>query len=150
MKVILLQDIDNLGKEGDIKDVADGYVRNFLLPQKLVVIATEKLIEELEIKKELDAKKAEEELKATEEMVSQIDGQEVEIAEKIKDTGKIYGSITPLKISQALKKKGFNINKTQISIKEPIKKLGEYSVTVNFDHGLEAEIKVIVTEEKES
>ncbi len=150
MKVILLQDVENLGRKGDIKDVTDGYVRNFLLPQKLVIIATEKLIKELEIKKELDAKKAEEELKTTEEIVSQVDGQEIEIAAKIKDTGKLYGSITPLKIIQALKKKGFNINKIQISIKEPIKKLGEHSVTVNFDHGLEAEIKVIVTEEKES
>lgn len=148
MKVILLKDIDNLGKEGDIKEVADGYARNFLLPKKLVKVATKKTLLELERKKELAAKKAEEELKAIQEIVSQVDRREIEIPMKLKEEGEIYGSITPYKISQALKKKGFNIKKTQISLKEPIKKLGEYSVIVNFNHGLEADVKVIIVEKK--
>ncbi len=148
MKIILLQNIENLGKEGDVKEVPDGYARNFLLPNKLVKLATQEALRELEEKKELEAKKAEEELKHIEGVVSKIDGQEIEVLEKIKETGEIYGSITPFKISQALKKKGFEIKKNQINLKEPIKKLGEYPVTINFEHGLEAEIKVIVTEEK--
>ena len=147
MKIILLKDIENLGKEGDIKEVADGYARNFLLPKNLVKIATKKALGELEKEKELEAKKAEKELKAIQEIVSQVDGQEIGISMKLKENGEIYGSVTPYKISQALKKKGFDIKKIQISLKEPIKKLGEYPVTVNFDHGLEAEVKVIVTEE---
>ena len=147
MKIILLKDIKNLGKEGDVKEVADGYARNFLLPKNLVKIATKKALGELEKEKELEAKKAEKELKAIQEIVSQVDGQEIGISMKLKENGEIYGSVTPYKISQALKKKGFDVKKIQISLKEPIKKLGEYPATVNFDHGLEAEVKVIVAEE---
>ena len=94
------------------------------------------------------AQKAEEELKVIQEIIAKVDGQEVEIPMKLKDNGEIYGSVTQYKISQALKKKGFDIKKTQLNLKEPIKKIGEYPVTINFDHGLEAEIKVIVIEEK--
>lgn len=147
MRVIILQDIKNLGKEGEVKEVADGYARNFLLPNKLVKLATKAALEELEKIKDLEAKRAEEALKHTQEIVSQIDGQEIEILVKINETGEIYGSITPFKISQALKKKGFDVKKTQVTLKEPIKKIGEYPVTINFDHGLEAEIKAIVAEE---
>lgn len=146
MKVILLQDIENLGKKDDIKEVADGYARNFLIPNKLVKLATKSVLEELEKRRELEVKKAEEEFKRIQEIVSKIDGQEVEISVELKKIGEIYGSITPFKISQALKKKGFDVKKTQVNLKEPIKKLGEYPVVINLDHGLEAEIKVIVSE----
>lgn len=148
MRVILLKDIENLGKEGDVKEVADGYARNFLLPNKTVILATQSALAELEKTKELEVKKAEEELKHIQELVSQIDGQEIEILVKTKENGEIYGSITPFKIGQALKKKGFDIKKSQVILKEPIKKLGEHPATINFDHGLEAEIKVIVSGEK--
>jgi large subunit ribosomal protein L9 len=148
MKVILLQDIENLGKKDEIKEVADGYARNFLLPNNLVKPATEPALEELNKKKELETKLAEEELKQIEELISKIDGQEIDILVKIKDNGEIFGSITPFKISQALKKKGFDIKKEQVNLKEQIKKMGEYPVTINFEHGLEAEIKVIIADEK--
>lgn len=148
MRIILLQDIEDLGKKGDVKEVADGYARNFLLPNKLAKIATKEAIEELERDRKIAAQKAEKELKSIQEIVSKIDRQELEIKAKTKENEEIYGSITPLKIRQALKKKGFDIKKTQINLKEPIKKLGEHLVTINFDHGLEAEIKVIVIEEK--
>lgn len=150
MKVILLKDVKSLGKQGEIKDVADGYGRNFLLPKKLVKLATKKALEELEKEKQAIAQKAEKELKTTQETASQADGQEIEIPVKLKENEEIYGSITPFKISQALKKKGFDVKKTQINLKEPIKKLGEYPITINFDHGLEAEIKAIIIEEKKS
>lgn len=148
MRVILLKNIENLGEKGDVKEVASGYARNFLLPNNLVKPATKKDLEELKKQKELAAKKAEKELKAVELLVSQIDGQEIEIIAKAKETGETYGSIAPLKISQALRKKGFEVKRTQIKLKEPIKKLGEHPVTINFDHGLEAEVKLTVAEKK--
>lgn len=147
MRVIILQDIENLGKKDEVKEVADGYARNFLLPKKLVKLATKAALEELEKTKILEAKKAEEALKHIQEIVSRIDGQEIEILVKTKETGEIYGSVTPFKISRALKKKGFDIKKAQVILKEPIKKMGEYPATINFDHGLEAELKVMVVEE---
>ncbi len=149
MKVILIQDVENLGKEGDIKEIADGYARNFLLPKNLVKLATKEALAELEQQKAASAQKAEEDLKLVQELVAQIDGQEIEIPVKIKEGEKIFGSITPLKIAQALKKFGFDIKKTQIKFEEPIKKMGEYPVIISFDHGLEAEIKLSVTEERE-
>lgn len=149
MRVIILQDIENLGNKGDVKRIADGYARNFLIPKGLVKPATRKALLELAREKELMAKKAEEELKAVQELVSSIDGIEIEMKIRIREDGKIYGSITPYKISQKLKEKGFGVKKSQIKLAKPIKELGEYPITITFDHGLEAEIKLIVTEEKE-
>jgi len=148
MKVILLQDVENLGKKDDIKRVANGYARNFLMPKNLVKLATKKALKELEKRKKIIAQKSEEELKTIQDITSKVDGQEIEIPVKIKKTGEIYGSITPLKISEVLKKNGFDIKKKQIKLKETIKKPGEYPVVITFDHGLEAEIKLIITEKK--
>lgn len=149
MKVILLKDVENLGKKGDVKDAADGYARNFLIPQKLVKIATEKAIKELEKERELAEQKAEQNLKIVEEIVSQIDGLEIEVLEKVdEETGKLYGSINEQRISQILKERGFDINKKQIKIPQPIKEIGEYPVTITFDHNLEAEIKLIIVDEQ--
>ena len=150
MKVILLQDVENLGKKNDVKNVADGYARNFLFPKKLAILATKKAIEDLEKQKELETQQAEEELKKTEETVAQIEGLEFEVVEKIDESGKLYGSINEVRIAKILKDKGFEIKKKQIKIPQPIKETGEFPVTILFDHGLEAEIKLIVMEEPSS
>ena len=148
MKVILLQDVEDLGKKGDVKNVADGYARNFLFPKKLAMFATEEAIAELEKQKELEAKIAEEELKEVQVIVAQIDGLEFEVVEKIDESGKLYGSINEVRIAKILKDKGFDIKKKQIKSPQPIKETGEFPITILFDHGLEAEIKIIVVEEK--
>lgn len=149
MKVILLKDIENIGKKGDIKNVANGYARNFLFPKNLAKIATKEAIEELEKQKELEEKKAEEELKATQEIVKKVDGLEIEMPVKVDEQGKLYGSINEVEISKILTDKRFDIKKKQIKIPQPIKEIGEHQITILFDHNLEAEIKIIVTEEKE-
>lgn len=150
MKVILLQDIENLGKKNDVKNVADGYARNFLFPKNLAKPASKQALEELKKQKELEAQKAEEDLKKVQEIVAQIDRLEIETLVKVDEQGKLYGSINEIKIGQILKEKGFDIKKDQIKIPQPIKEIGEYPVTILFDHGLEAEIKIIVIEEKKS
>jgi len=148
VKVILLQDIENLGKKGDVKKVANGYVRNFLLPRNLAKPATKEAIAELEKQKELEAKQAEEELKIVQEIVSKVDGLEIEIKEKIDEKGQLYGSINEQTISSIFKEKGFDIKKQQIKIPQPIKEVWEYPITILFDHNLEAEVKIIVLDEK--
>lgn len=150
MKIILLQDVKNVGKKDEIKSVANGYARNFLFPKKLAEPATQQVIKELEKQKELEEKQAEEELKATQELVSKIDGLEIEVLEKVDEEGKLYGSVNEIRISQILKEKGFDIKKKQIKIPQPIKEIGEYPVLILFDHNLEAEVKILVTEEKKS
>ncbi len=148
MKVILLQDIEKLGKKFDVKEVADGYARNFLLPNNLVKPATEEALKQLMAEKEAAAKKAELELRETEGAVAQLDGQEVEVNTKVDESGKLFGSITVVKMAKILKDKGFNVSKNQIKLAEPIKETGEYDIVVEFPHGLEAKIKIIVVEEK--
>ena len=149
MRVILLQDIENLGKKYDVKDVADGYARNFLIPKSLVKKADSKSLKLLEKQKELAAKKVEQELKKIQEIASAIDGQEIVIPVKIGEEKQLFESITPQKISEQLKELGFEIKKTQIILLEPIKEIGEYPVKIKFEHNLEAEIKVIISQEKE-
>jgi len=148
MKVILLQDIDKLGKKNEIKEVADGYARNLLIPKKMAVLASKSEILKLEAQKKIDAENAEKELIRFQELASQIDGFDLEISAKAKDDNKLFGAITSAIISEELKKNNFEIDKDQIKLKEPIKEIGDYKVQIEFPHNLEAKIKVIVIEEK--
>ena len=148
MRVILLQDRDKLGKKYDVKEVSDGYARNFLIPKGLAKPATEEALKWLETQKEAEAKKAEEELKKVQEKATAIDGQEVIIPVKIGEDGQLFESITAQRIAEKLKELGFEIKKPQIDLLEPIKELGEYPVKIKFEHNLEAEVRVIVIEEK--
>ncbi len=150
MKIILLKDIENLGKRWDVKEVKRGYAKNFLLPKGLVQIATSKNMESLEERRELEKKKAEEELKLVQKQASLIDGTEVTIPVKVEEEGTVYGSVTSQMMAEELAKLGFkDIRNSQIVLESPIKELGEFPVIVTFEHNLEAEIKVIVVEEKE-
>lgn len=148
MKVILLQDVENLGKKWEVKNVPLGYAKNYLFPKNLAKIADEKSMEDLEKQKELEIKKAEEELKTVQEIASQLDGRELIIPMKVSEEGTIFGSVDVEKITEELNKLGFEISKKQIILEKPIKEVGEFPVLINFEHGLEVEIKVIVTEEK--
>jgi len=148
MRVILLQDVEKLGKKYEVKEVSDGYARNFLFPKGLVKPATKENLKWLETQKEIEAKRAEGELKKIQEFATTIDGQEIIIPVKIGEEEQLFESITSQKISEKLKELGFEIKKTQIDLPEPIKGLGEFPIKIKFEHNLEAEIKVIVVEEK--
>ena len=148
MKVILLQDIEKLGKKYEVKEVKNGYARNFLIPQGLAKIATDKALEWLKIQKEAGEKKAEQALKTIQEIASTLDGQEVIISVKVGEDGQLFESISVQKIFDKLKKMGFNVKKKQIDLAEPIKELGEFPVKIKFDHNLEPEITIVVSEEK--
>ena len=102
----------------------------------------------LETQKEIEAKKAEEDLKKVQEIASAIDDQEVIIPVKVGEDGQLFESVNVQKIFEKLKELGFNVKKTQIELPEPIKELGEFPVKIKFEHNLEAEIKVIIVEEK--
>jgi large subunit ribosomal protein L9 len=148
MRVILLQDIKNVGKKYEIKEVKNGYARNFLFPNGLAKAATRETLEWLKVQKELNEKKAEEELKKVQEFASSLDGLEITIPVKVGEDGQLFESITSQKIFEKLKELGFEIKKPQIILAEPIKELGEYPLKIKFEHNLESEIKIIVIEEK--
>ena len=147
MKVILSQDVPKVGKRNEVKEVADGYARNFLFQKGLAKPATEAELAQLELVKAQLARQAEEDLKVQEELASQIDGQEFEITAKADEGGKLYGSLTSLKIAKFLKEKGFEVAKNNLKMTEPIKTIGEHEIILEMEHGLEAKIKLIVAEQ---
>ena len=149
MKVILLEDVENLGKKYEVKEVKNGHARNFLIPQKLAKAVTKQTLKWLKEQKEVVEKAAEEDLKQAQEVASQIDGIEVAIVVKVGPEGQLFESINNAKISEKLKEMGFEVKKSQVLLEEPIKELGEFAVKINLDHNLETEIRLIVAAEKE-
>lgn len=148
MKVILLQDVEALGKKYEVKEVKDGYARNFLLPQKLVKPATKAALKWLEDQKAIIENEAVEDLKKSQDLASSMDGLELNIVVKVGDEDQLFESINSQKIVEELKKAGFEVKKSHVVLPEPIKELGEFPVKINLDHNLEVEIKVIISAEK--
>jgi len=148
MKIILLKDVAKLGKKGEVKEVAVGYARNFLLSNSLATLATESEMSKLEEQEAIEAQQAEEELIRSQEMAEQIEGLEIEILAKVGETDKLFGAVTSATIADKLKEIGYNIAKEQINLKEPIKEVGEYEIKIELPHNLEAHIKLIVVAEE--
>ncbi|HZX50058.1 MAG TPA: 50S ribosomal protein L9 [Candidatus Paceibacterota bacterium] len=146
MKVILLQDVEKVGKKFEVKEVADGYGRNFLLARNLAKPATPDALEWLEMQKEIVSQKAEEDLKTMQDLASSLDDLEVPITVKVGEEGQLFESINAQKITERLKEMGHEVKKNQVRLEEPIKELGEFPVKIHLDHNLEAEIMVILTE----
>lgn len=145
MKVILMQDVEGLGEKYEIKDVKSGHARNFLFPEKLAKPATKDALKWLAEQKEVIEKEVEEDLKKAQGLASQLDGEEVNIEVKVGDEGQLFESINNQKIVEKLKEMGFEVKKSQVKLENPIKELGEFPVSINLDHNLEVEIKVIIT-----
>lgn len=148
MKVILLENIEKIGKKYEIKKVADGFARNFLFPKKLAKLATEKNLKWLGEQKEIENKETKKELEKLQEIASSIDGLEIPISVKVGEKNQLFETINSQKIFDKLKEMDFKIKKSQINLSKQIKELGEFPVKISFDHNLEAEIRVIVTEQK--
>jgi large subunit ribosomal protein L9 len=150
MKVILLKDVPNTGKKNDIKEVSPGFARNFLFSKGLAVAADQDSLKKLELKKKVDSENAAKELKETEVIVSKIDGQEIEITVKTGNEGQLFESINKQKISEHLKKMGYNVDKEDVVLETPIKEAGEFPIKLKFAHNLEAEVRIIIkgSEEK--
>ena len=148
MRIILLKDVEKIGKKYEVKEVKPGFARNFLIAKGLAKPATKEVLKWLDLQKEIETKKAEEELKKIQETASSIDGQEIIIQVKTGEEEQLFESVTSQRIWEKLKELGFDIKKNQINLPEPIKELGEFPIKIKLEHNLEAEIKVIVVEEK--
>ncbi len=146
MKVIFLQDVPEVATRGDVKDVADGYARNFLLPQGLAKPATKEALAELEAAEKAREQAALEDLRKAELLTGRLDGFELELKAKASEAGTLYAAITPRRIADELARRGFAVPAEGVEMKNGnhIKEPGEYEAIVHLDHGLEAEIKVIV------
>ena len=148
MKIILLKDVENVGKKLDLKEVKEGFAMNFLIPRGLAKIATKKEIEKLEALKAKAKEKAEQSLEEEEKKASALDGQELLFTVKASKEGQLFESINQAKIVKKLKEMGFDVQEKQIVIDKPFKNLGEFSGTINLGHQLEAKISIVIEEEE--
>ena len=148
MKVILLEDVKSLGKKGQIVNVSDGYARNFVLPKKLGLEATGKNLNDLKLQKANEEKVAQQILDEAKELGKKIEAGKVELAIKIGEGGRAFGSVSSKEIAVAVKDQmGYDIDKKKIQLKDAIKTLGTHTVPVKLHPKVTVELKVIVTEE---
>lgn len=141
MKVILLENVPSLGGTDEVKDVSEGYARNFLFPRHLAIQASPKALADMAAQQKKKTANAEAELRRQEQLVEEIDGLELEVTEKTNDQGVLYAAISPQKIIDALTKRGYTIAKSELNL-PAIKTLGDHQAKIKFKHGLEAEITI--------
>ncbi len=147
MKVILRKDIENLGKKYDIKDVSDGYARNFLLKNNLAKIASEKEIKRIESIKKKEMKDIEKEKEINRKLAKEIEKMKVEIKVKVGEKKELYESVGVKKIVDKMKELGVEIDKDAVKLEEPIKTLGDFEVNIVLSHKIGTKVKVIIEEE---
>ncbi|MCX6161695.1 MAG: 50S ribosomal protein L9 [Ignavibacteriae bacterium] len=148
MKVILKKDFDLLGNTGEIKEVKDGYARNYLIPQGIATIASSSNIKSFEEIKKQKSRKVHKETEDAKIIASSLEANPVIIRVKTAEEGKIYGSVTPQMIHDILIEKGYNkIDRRKITIPEHIKSIGEYSVEIKLHSNVTAVLKLIVEKE---
>ncbi len=147
MEVILRQHVENLGNRGEIVKVADGYARNYLLPRKLALLATEGNRKHIERERaKMDAVEAEEK-KIAEAMAERVNALELVIARRVGETEALYGSVTSADIASALADKGFDIDRRKLQLPEPIKRTGAFTVPVKLQREVTASIRLKVVPE---
>jgi large subunit ribosomal protein L9 len=130
MKVILRKDFEQLGKIGDVVTVKDGYARNFLIPRQIAYEATKGALRAIELEKEIYRRRLEKEKNEANKLALELEKISITIAVKVGDDEKLFGSVTSQMIADALKEKGYSIDKRKIDLEEPIKTLGIYEVNV--------------------
>lgn len=144
MKVVLLQDVKSQGKKNEIIEVSDSYARNFLIKKNLAQQVTPQVLNELNQKKQAHEMKVKKEIEQARNLAKELEKEEFVIIAKIGDNGKLFGSITVKEIEQAIIKKGFNVEKKQINLKESIKTIGQFIVELKLYQGVNCKIKIIV------
>lgn len=145
MKVILKENLDNLGHIGDIVKVAPGYARNYLLPRGYAIEATEKNAKALEHAKRQLEYKRNKVLEQAKALVAKIEGVALNIAHQAGEEGKLFGSVTNMELGELLKGHGIEIDRKKIVLAEPIKHVGEFTATVKVHPEVSATLKVVVT-----
>ena len=149
MKVILRENVESLGKAGDLLKVADGYARNFLIPRGVAIEASSKSVKTLEQEKKHILQKVEREKKKAELLVENLKGVTCIISRRMGEQDKLYGSVTTKDIEKVLSEQGIEIDRKTIILEEPIKSIGEFPVKIRLQAGINAEITVKVVAESD-
>jgi large subunit ribosomal protein L9 len=148
MEVILIQDVDNLGAANEVVKVRNGYARNFLIPRKYAVEASPSNLKQLNEKRKQIEKKEQQMLSAINEVIAKIKEGALKIGAKSGTSGKIFGSVTSLQLSRAIREqKGYEIDRKKIHITDEVKELGAYKATIDFGNGHSTELDFEVVAE---
>jgi large subunit ribosomal protein L9 len=148
MEVILREHVEHLGVRGDVVKVTPGYARNYLLPRKLALAVTENNKRQIEREKKLAEARDMEEKSAAEAVAARMGALDIEIARRTGENDALYGSVTSADIAQALKDKGFEVDKRKVQLPDPIKALGESTIAVKIHREVTAQVKVRVVSDK--
>jgi large subunit ribosomal protein L9 len=149
MEVILREDVEKLGARGQVVKVAAGYARNFLLPRKLAVVATEANKKIVEQERQAHLRREAKAVAEAGDLAAMISGVTVVIAQKAGEQEQLFGSVTAKDIAEALEKQNYHIERRKIALAEPIKQLGEFKVPIKLHREVTAEITVQVVKEEE-
>ncbi len=148
MKVILKEDVPNLGERGDVAEVADGYARNYLIPQGMAMRATAGSLRDFQHRQEIQARKHERMKRRAETLARHLTAQTLTFEVKTGETGQLYGSITNADIAEALEEQaGVEIDRRDIPLSEPIRQVGEHFVPIRLMEEVEPQVRVVVKPE---
>ena len=147
MEVILREHVDNLGKRGEIVKVADGFARNYLLPRKLALPATEGNRKHVERERKIMESREAEEKSSAEALATRLATVDISIPRRVGDTEQLYGSVTSADIVELLKSKGFDVDRRKLILPEPLKALGEFDVPLKLHREVTVPLKVKVVKE---
>jgi large subunit ribosomal protein L9 len=150
MEVILKEDVNKLGQRGDVVKVADGYGRNFLLPQKLAMEATAANKVVIDQMKQAAVRRSAKEKSEAELLVNQLNQVELTFERRVGENEHLFGSVTAAEIAQALEHKGYTIDRRKLQLEEPLRQLGEFHVPVKLHREVTAHVKVTVKAEEEA
>lgn len=145
-QAILLQDVENLGEKGDVVDVAPGYLRNFLAPRQLAATANQKTVEQAKRLMEEAEQAAIDRAERADDIAALLGKTVLTIEEEAGPEGRLFGSVTPKEIVEAIKDaRGIRLDRKDVHIEEPIREVGTYTITVDVHEGVTATVKTIVT-----
>ncbi len=150
MKVYFLQDVPGVARAGEVKDVAEGYARNYLIPRRLAVVATEAVIEQVKARQAAEARRAAREAEELRELAARLEGLTVTVRARAGKEGRLYGSVTAADIAEAIAAQvGRPVDRRRVELAEPIRKTGEYRVVVRLGRDLAPRVNVAVVGQEE-
>jgi len=145
--VLLREDVDNLGARGEIVKVKAGYARNYLLPRRLAVVATASNVRQIESERAALLKKEARERSTAEAQAAQLGALRLTFERKVGEHGLLYGSVTAMHVAEAIREKGYEIDRRRVTLPDTIKEVGEYTATVRLHRDVSVELPVVVTGE---
>ena len=147
MKVILKEDVQNLGQQGDVVEVKSGYARNYLMPQKLAILFTKQQKKSIEEAQRVEERKLEREKDQLESVLKQVEDLSLSVKMQSEEDSKLFGSVTKLDIVKLLEENGIAIDKKYVDLSSPIKTLGEHKVNIMFTKEMSASFTLTVEKE---